>query len=322
MSLFTSLGSLFDSGDQAAIRAQSQGITDTLRPGSAYWQSGDLGPAGQAIVQGAQGVLGHDVSADFTPMQAFQAGLAGLGQHAGAMYQSGGPEAAAALAAAQANTANAGGGLGGLKTLAAQSAANTAKVGNAATTERGQFASEATQNTAAAAASRLQQTIIQAALNHANRSKNTQANALISQEATDQQNLNNSLQSGANSARHAQAMGGVSNQQTQQALGVAAAEGIGAAGAAATAYGVNSANTTPISDVTMTGDDQSLNYTGGAVSDLPQNIPDAANVPNEGQAAFEQTAYGPAVETPEDAWYALLTKAQSQDQTAYQAYGA
>jgi hypothetical protein len=315
MSLFTSLGSLFDPDDQAAIAARGQNITDTVRPNSSYWQAGDFGQAGQNILKGGQGILDHNVGANFGPMQAFQSGLASLGQQAGGLYQSGGPEAAAALAAAQANTANAGGGLGGLKTLAGQSAANTAKVGSIDTTERGQFANEATQNTAAAAASKLQQTIIQAALNHANRSKNTQATAIRAQEGIDQSNINNALQSGANSAQNAVAMGGISNQQNQQALGLSAAEGILAAGGGAAAYGASQTNPAEAPGVAMTGDDQSLNYTGGAIADLPQNVADPANIPN-------QTAYGPAVETPEDAWYAALTKAQSQDQSAYQAYGA
>ena len=315
MGLFTSLGSLFDPEDQAAIQARTKGITNTLTPGSAYWQSGDFGDDGRNVVNSGMGILSHNVGANFGPMQAFQSGLAGLGRQAGAMYQTGGPEAAAALAAAQANTANSGGGLGGLKTLASQSASNTAKVGNVATTERGQFANEATQNTAAAAASRLQQTIIQAALNHANRSKNTQATSIIAQEGIDQSNIQNSLQAGANGAQNAVAMGGIQNQQVQQGLGLGAAESILAAGGGAAALGTTQTAATPSSDVAMTGDAQSLNYTGGAVADLPQNVADPANIPS-------QTAYGDAVETPEDAWYNALTKAQSQDQSAYQAYGA
>lgn len=333
MGIFDSLGELFDPGDQAAVRADSQGITQTLVPGSAYWQSGNMGAPGQAIVRGGQNILAHDVSANFAPMQAFQTGLSGLGQKAGTLYQQGGPEAAAALAQAQADTANAGGGLGGLKGLASESAKNTAKVGAVNTAERGQFANEATQSTAAAAASKLQQTIIQSALNHANRTKNTQAQAIIAQEAIDQQNLTNALQSGANAATHAQAMGGIQNTQNQQQLGVAAASGILAAAGGAAALGVKGTGTGS-TDPQMTGDADSLNYTGGAIGDLPQNAADDANIPaGAGQskiaasapiATVAVTPYGAAVETPEDAWYAALTKAQDQSKNAaaYQIYGA
>lgn len=317
------IGGIFDPADQDAVATQGAAITSELQPGSAYYQSGNMGAAGQQIVSRGTYLQNRNVGEDYSQMQNDQAQLTALGQHFANLYQTGGPEAVAAAAAAQANTANSGGGLGGLKTMAAQSAKNTAAVGQAAQTERDAYGSQATASNAASAASKLQQTLIQSAINHANRSKNISATAIKAQEAIDQQSINNSLQDGANSAMHDVRSKGIENSASQAALGISAASAALTAGASGTALALKIANSgTPTDDTAMTGSADSLNDSGTSVTDAAGNEADAANIPTDSLADYAvMTPYGASVATPEDAWYNYLTTApQSANNAAYTAY--
>lgn len=213
MSFFDALGSIFAPGHKQAARDGNDAIDSTLKPGSAYWKSGDLGAStagseangymSQAAALGANPIATDTSQMDADAAQ--QGALAGIYRH---LQNAGGPMEAAVLAQQQADLANTG--IGQLRGASEQSAN---KVISTAASERGANASQATSNTASQLAEKLKALAYQAAVRHANIEAGIAAKGAQNSMYNTQGALSQALNQGALNARGAQA--GQNSQESQ-----------------------------------------------------------------------------------------------------------
>jgi hypothetical protein len=203
----------------------------------AFTQTVATGAQAQTLKDNAQALSQAHVTANWDAANQSAAQLSGVSQQMQGIGFGGGQLGAAAINAAQAKVANAGGGLGGLKTVGQTGAAAGNAAAGIAQNESSQMLSAASQANANVSAAKLQQLVVNAALDHANRvntlgSQNVAAGVgeLANQTTSQLSNYRNQASTAVtgldNSATHAQNQAAL--QWAQSLLsGVSAGAGIG-----------------------------------------------------------------------------------------------
>jgi hypothetical protein len=153
---------------QWAMQHQAQLTQAALKNGN-YYNTQATGPIAGAVQNTAQALAGQRVTANWDAANQSAAQLSGIGAQMQQLGLGGGPLGAAATDAAQARVANAGGGLGGLRQVGAVGGQAAGMAAGVAQNESSAMLSAASQANANTSAAKLQQMVVDAALNHANK---------------------------------------------------------------------------------------------------------------------------------------------------------
>lgn len=222
----SAIGNLLNPGDAEAVDRASGAISDTIAPGSEYWQSGDLGLAkpgtqGNALVGQAARIGATNVGANFAPMDQDASALRKIGEQYYDQFLHGGKAEEAAKNRAVSSMADAGGGgIIGVDRLQAGSEQLSQQALSTSLQERGNAGAQANSANLTAGMLAIRKLAIQTAATHANVQKNLGAQQALNNLQNTQGQLNNQLTAGANAAQHEQAIGGIGVESSQQQLGL------------------------------------------------------------------------------------------------------
>lgn len=187
MGTFDWLSGIGAENEQNAMGVNYNQITNSIAPGSGYYVTDATGDTATALQQQAAALKAQKVQANWAAANASGDQLTAIGNQAAQMGLNGGRQGQAAIDAAQAQVANAGGGLGGLRQIGAVGAQAGANAANIAQQESTNFLNQASQAKSAVSGAKLQQLVVNAALNHAN-AQNALAAQGISYGVTNLQN--------------------------------------------------------------------------------------------------------------------------------------
>lgn len=267
------LGTIFAPGAANAVNSASDAIDSTLTPGSAYFNSGNIGlgsvgTVGNGLLNSAAQLGQMQVGINPTAMDHDVSSLTGLANQQYGLAQAGGPAEAAAREQALSDIANLGsGGAGAGKSITAGSRDLTNQATNVAQSERTQNQDASTKMGSSAAATALQKAVYEAHVSHANHMTALAArgyqNALSQMQAQYDEQLN----SAAANARNGQQSAYQSANDTTRKAELSAAMGIASAGTTAGATIDSMMTATP---QTYTGD------ASGKVGGINLGVPTAS----------------------------------------------
>lgn len=167
-SLTGNLAGIGSESDQAAMLAQQQAAHQALNDPN-YGVTAATGLGAKSLTDAANALARRHVTANWDAANASAAQLSGISGQMQGIGFGGGQLGAAAINAAQAKVANTGGGLAGLKAVGQTGAAAGSAAAGIAQNESSQMLSGASQANANVSAAKLQQMVVNAALDHANR---------------------------------------------------------------------------------------------------------------------------------------------------------
>lgn len=289
MGLMSGLAGVFDPSGANSVASDANVIGQTLSPGSAYNQSGELGLAspgslgstimGQAAQAGANVLAPH-----LGAMNNDEAQMGALSALYGGLFRDGGPAETAAVQQASADIA--GSKAADIRATGRQAAANVTNVAN---DERGQNAAGETKMSANEAATKLQAYIYQASANHANHVNAIAAQNVRNGLLNSQSDLRQQLRQQGMNAQHTAQATALQNQQNVNQLGqtvLQAGLGVASQGAATGLQFLNNNIAQPYTT------DASGNV-GGIVSAMPQ-----PGVESYGAAGYNTGYQTPVAQAP------------------------
>lgn len=238
-----SLASLFSPGTYDKVNDNRAAIGATLDGDSPYWKAGDLGAAGQDLMQQAATLGATPITANTSSMDADMAKQAAIGQIYANLFANGGLAEAAQRDIGNADIANsAQGGAAGIANQIAGSRKIMGQTSAVGSQERGQNGAGANMSAFQVAQAQLQKLTLEAQAAHASRMNALNAHAVQNFLGNQQIENDQNLYGAASGARSSQANlnQNVSNTNWKAGVQVGTAGLAGAttgAGVMATAFG-------------------------------------------------------------------------------------